>query len=56
MTVTQTVTKTVVADYQIVTANDVEYHLYTNGSIYLANGKFVTVGGIEGLKAYLTEL
>ncbi len=56
LTVTQTITKTVVADYQIVTANGVEYRLFTNGSIYLADGTYVTKGGVEGLKAYLTEL
>ena len=50
---TKTVTKTVQADYQIVNANGVTYLMYTNGSIHLSSGEFVTVGGVEGLRPYI---
>jgi hypothetical protein len=53
-TTTTTTTTTVVADYQIVTANNVDYHVYNNGSVYTA-GKLVCTGGIEGLKTYLLK-
>jgi len=38
-----------------VTANGIDYRLYSNGSVYDSSDVFVTLGGIEGLKAYLTK-
>lgn len=54
LTTYQTVTTTIPADYQTVNANGIEYRLYTNGSIYDSLGAFITIGGIEGLRTYLT--
>lgn len=53
---TTTTTQTIVPDFQIVNANGVDYHLYTNGSSYTVSGVFVSFGGVEGLKAYLVTL
>jgi Flp pilus assembly protein TadG len=48
-----TTTTTVVADYQIVTANGVDYYVYTNNTVTDKSGKVISTGGIEGLKTYL---
>jgi hypothetical protein len=39
-------------NYEIVRYLNDEYHIYSNGSVYL-NGKYITSNGIEGLKTYI---
>lgn len=39
-------------NYEIVRYLNDEYHIYSNGSVYL-KGQFITSNGVEGLKAYL---
>lgn len=45
-TTTTTITKQIVPDYQIAVAGGIEYFIYTNGTVTLSDGKYITSGGV----------
>ena len=53
-TTTTTITKQIVPDYQIAVAAGIEYFIYSNGTVTSSEGKFITLGGIQGLVKHLT--
>lgn len=55
LTTTTTVTQTIVPDFQTVTANGVDFKMFNNGSVYDGLGVWVTEGGVEGIRGFITS-